>query len=1225
MRVTLASIMIVLCMCLYASSGQLVLNEEGNYCKAGRLSIGGTELELNLGRIEIMEESAGAQILLPDFDKATIGQISGSGGTILPVYCLLLAVPPESRIEAAIENDEFVDIANSRLIEATAEDLEWVKSDITTEGFYPKELMTFEKVGQLRDLTLARLIIYPIQYDPQTQTMRVHDKMKIAVAHDGSSLLSDGESLSEAFMPIYRSLLFNSSLLSAYSVTRGEYWVLSHGNFTAGASQLADWKKAKGFPVRMISLADIGSNPSSTQIRAYLLNLYNNVVIKPDYICLVGDVDMSGTNGLTTYTYTNPYGFGTIDSDNFYTFLRGTDYFPDVLIGRISVDYASELTQYLAKHAGYERYPPMGDPDYYRRATVISGGENNYFFTPRLTKLWCREMMLNHGFRAVDTIFASDSYTPPPGMITTSLSRGVAFVNYRGYGTPDGWSSPYYTSSYLNQINNAPYFGVMHSIVCGTGDYNDVVSSCFGETWIRMNNKGGPGFIGNTNHDAHTKWTNAIDHGIYWGLFMAEATTLAQSQLTGKMNLFLSFPESTSPGGQVELYFNSYNVLGDPELNCWTGPPVGIAVSHPESVGTGSAGIEVVVNDIYGAPIESAYVCLWKDPEIHLLECTDHTGKAFFAVNSATTGQLAVTVTGRGLKPYEGTIIISDRPVYCNVSSLSIDDDSIGGTYGDADGSANPGELIGLVATIKNFGTNTAANGVVGVISSISPYIQIITDSAWFGAIAPGDSATAARPYLIRINQDAPDGLPVPLQIEITADSGYRWTNYPEIPVAAPSIVVYSYQIIGGNENGLLDPGETVYLKMELANYGHRSMRESRGVLRCSDSLITVQDSLGAFGAIDTNEIGNNNSDPFIISLHSGAYNGRIIGFTLNLVGSDSLAQTCQMTVNVGNLASTDPIGPDAYGYYCFDNTDVNYPYHPIYEWVPIDTMGTYVSLYDDRVATIDLPFPVKYYGQTYTRVTICDNGFIAMGSSWWPAFLNAHIPGPQCAPAMIAPFWDDLSSGTSQPLKVYYNSDAINGRMIIGWNRAYNNDTYQRLTFEIIILDESIWPTLTGDNEIIFQYFTIVGANLNSVGICNQDRTIGIEYVFNNRYAEGAAVLANQRALKFTTGSSYITSLDDGAIRPMRFESHQNYPNPFNQSTVISFELPQSSQTRLDIFDLLGRRIRTFADRPLEAGKHSVIWDGADETGSPVASGIYFCKIVAAGEESIRKMVLIR
>jgi len=1225
MRVVFASLLFVFCLRLSATGGLLLLNENGNYCHPTQLSIARTRFELNLGQIEIATDDAGARAILPEFDRITIGQISGPQETVLPVYTLLLAVPPDSRLETSIEEDEFVDVPGNILAAATAEDLEWVNSNIERQGFYPADLVTFEKVGQLRDLVLARLTIYPVQYDLQTQTLRVHHKLMIKAVHDGDGLLLDSESLSEAFLPIYRSLLFNASLLSAYSVGRGEYWVLSHGNFVSGAMQLANWKKAKGYPVRVISLSDIGSNPSSSQIRTYLLNLYNNAAVKPDYICLVGDVDMSGGYGLATYTYTNPYGFGTIDSDNFYTFLRGSDYFPEVLIGRISIDYANELTQYLAKHAGYERFPPMGDLDFYRRATVISGGENNYFFTPRLTKLWCREMMLNHGFSAVDTIFASDYYEPPPSAITNSLSRGVAFVNYRGYGTPDGWTSPYYTSSYLNQITNAPYFGVMHSIVCGTGDYNDVVSSCFGETWIRMNNKGGPGFIGNTNHDAHTKWTNAIDHGIYWGLFMAGATTLAQSQLAGKMNLFLSFPENTAPGGQVELYFNSYNVLGDPELNCWIAPPSSIAVSHPESVGIGSAGIEVVVNDINGAPIESAYVCLWKDTEIHLLKSTDSRGKAVFAVSTAGSGQIAVTVAGKGLKPYEGVIHISERPVYCNVSSYSIDDDSIGGTYGDGNGSANPGELAGVVPVVRNFGSSTNATGVAGVISSVSPYIQIISDSVWFGAVAPGDSVIAAEPFLIRIGRDTPDGYPLPLQVTITAEGGYSWTGYLEIAVAAPSIVINSFQIIGGNENGLLDPGESVYLKMELANIGHRPMRESRGVLRCSDSLITVQDSVGTFGAIDTNAIGNNDTDPFIISLDNGAYNGRVINFTLNLIGSDSLTQTCHEAISVGNLASTDPIGPDGYGYYCFDNTDVGYLYHPVYEWVPIDTTGSYVSLYDDRVATINLPFPVKYYGQTYTRVTICDNGFIAMGSSWWPAFLNAHIPGPQCAPAMIAPFWDDLSSGTSQPLKVYYRYDMTNGRMIIGWNRAYNNDTYQRITFEIIILDESVWPTLTGDNEIIIQYNTIPGANLNSVGICNQDRTIGIGYVFNNRYAAGAAVLTNQRALKFTTGSSYITSIDDDVNRPGIFEMSRNYPNPFNQSTVINFELPQAGLVKLDIYDLLGRRVRTLAEGLLDAGKHSAVWDGRNESGQPAAGGIYFYRITAAGKESIRKMVLLR
>ena len=67
--------------------------------------------------------------------------------------------------------------------------------------------------------------------------------------------------------------------------------------------------------------------------------------LKPDYICLVGDA--SGSSRVNTYSYSNPYGMGYIDSDNYYTFLEGNDYFPELFIGRIAVNLTSELNNYI--------------------------------------------------------------------------------------------------------------------------------------------------------------------------------------------------------------------------------------------------------------------------------------------------------------------------------------------------------------------------------------------------------------------------------------------------------------------------------------------------------------------------------------------------------------------------------------------------------------------------------------------------------------------------------------------------------------------------------------------------------------------------------------------------------------------------------------------------------------------------------------------------------------
>lgn len=90
-------------------------------------------------------------------------------------------------------------------------------------------------------------------------------------------------------------------------------------------------------------------------------------------------------------------------------------------------------------------------------------------------------------------------------------------------------------------------------------------------------------------------------------------------------------------------------------------------------------------------------------------------------------------------------------------------------------------------------------------------------------------------------------------------------------------------------------------------------------------------------------------------------------------------------------------------------------------------------------------------------------------------------------------------------------------------------------------------------------------------------------------------------------------------------FKLLQNYPNPFNPTTRIVYAIPKSSFVKLKIYDILGRVVKTLVNRKEEAGKYSITWNGDDESGSKVSSGVYFCKIEAGKFKSVRKMVMLK
>jgi len=98
-----------------------------------------------------------------------------------------------------------------------------------------------------------------------------------------------------------------------------------------------------------------------------------------------------------------------------------------------------------------------------------------------------------------------------------------------------------------------------------------------------------------------------------------------------------------------------------------------------------------------------------------------------------------------------------------------------------------------------------------------------------------------------------------------------------------------------------------------------------------------------------------------------------------------------------------------------------------------------------------------------------------------------------------------------------------------------------------------------------------------------------------------------------------------DAPELPAHFVLSQNYPNPFNPETRIEFDLPRGSFVTFDVYNIVGRRIRNLANERLSAGRKVVTWDGRDDKGQLVSSGIYFYRIVADDFTATKKMILLK
>ena len=94
----------------------------------------------------------------------------------------------------------------------------------------------------------------------------------------------------------------------------------------------------------------------------------------------------------------------------------------------------------------------------------------------------------------------------------------------------------------------------------------------------------------------------------------------------------------------------------------------------------------------------------------------------------------------------------------------------------------------------------------------------------------------------------------------------------------------------------------------------------------------------------------------------------------------------------------------------------------------------------------------------------------------------------------------------------------------------------------------------------------------------------------------------------------------------PLTFRSYPNHPNPFNPRTTLAFDLPEATdRVRLRLYDLQGRLVANLVDGPLPAGRHDVPWQGTDDAGRTVASGVYISVLETPLGRALGKLTLVR
>ncbi|MDP2887139.1 MAG: FlgD immunoglobulin-like domain containing protein [Ignavibacteria bacterium] len=127
---------------------------------------------------------------------------------------------------------------------------------------------------------------------------------------------------------------------------------------------------------------------------------------------------------------------------------------------------------------------------------------------------------------------------------------------------------------------------------------------------------------------------------------------------------------------------------------------------------------------------------------------------------------------------------------------------------------------------------------------------------------------------------------------------------------------------------------------------------------------------------------------------------------------------------------------------------------------------------------------------------------------------------------------------------------------------------------------------------------------------------------------ADGTTIRYAVSAIREITFSGLITSVREQELVQnvlSSFVLRQNYPNPFNPSTTIQYDIPHTGEITISIYDIQGRLVRSLASLTQQAGTHSAVWDGRNDSGLSVSSGNYFCRVDFNHSFLVKKLLLLK
>ena len=807
----------------------------------------------------------------------------------LPGGGRFIAIPQGARAELNIleyrtERFTNIEMAPAFRIPLDTEDgpLEYNRNNqvYSTNAFYPREFATISELTQIRGVDVVMLGISPFQYNPVTKELLVIRDLKVEVNFIGGNGQIGSERLrSRWWDPILQDAILNHESLPKINYAQRddsrdgyEYLIICPDDpiFLAWADSVKVFRQQQGISSTVMTTAQVGGN-TPTAIENFINSIMDPTTgwdPAPSAILLIGDY------GTTGNTIVSPIYNSYCASDNIYADVSGNQ-MPDVVLARMTAQNETHLNTMITKFLDYERNPPT-DPYFYDHPITALGWQTERWFqicsetvggylsivqgkTPvRINAVYSGNPNVDPWSTATNTATVLN-YFGPNGLgyipdspatlggwtggsatgVINAINSGAFILQHRDHGSETGWGEPAFNNSHINSLTNTD-LPFIFSINCLTGKYN-IGGECFAEKFHRYTyngeNSGCLGIIA-ASEISYSFVNDTFVWGMYdnmWPDFMPDYGTTPDSRgvlpafgnAAGKYFLQASsWPYNTN---NKEVTYNLFHHHGDAFSVVYSEVPQNLTVIHDPVLLGGISSYTVTAD-------AGSFIALTVDNDI--IGTAEGTGTPLLiAIDPQMPGTtMLLTITKQNYFRYAVEVpVIPPTGPYVVFDAMTIDD-----TAGNGNGLIDFGETILLSIDIENIGTVNANNVIVTLIAT-DEYITITDDTENYGTVNAGAIVTVTDGFEIVVDGLVPDQHDVIIELSIT-DGTDTWTSYCSITLNAPVLEIGEMLIddSSGNNNGVLDPGETATITIPVSNDGHAESLDAMATLTCATTGISI-------------------------------------------------------------------------------------------------------------------------------------------------------------------------------------------------------------------------------------------------------------------------------------------------------------------------------------------------------------------------------------------------